>query len=50
LFVVRIANKENEELGCCEVEVSTEKSNAKARRFYKSCGFAEDAVLMEIDL
>ncbi len=38
------------ELGCSEVEVSTEKSNAKARRFYKSCGFKEDAVLLEIDL
>jgi ribosomal protein S18 acetylase RimI-like enzyme len=38
------------ELGCCEVEVSTEKSNARARRFYKSCGFDEDAVLLEIDL
>lgn len=38
------------ELGCSEVEVSTEKSNAKARRFYKSCGFEEDAVLLEMDL
>ena len=38
------------ELGCCEVEVSTEKSNARARRFYKSCGFDEEAVLLEIDL
>jgi ribosomal protein S18 acetylase RimI-like enzyme len=37
-------------LGCCEVEVSTEKSNTRARRFYKSCGFDEDAVLLEIDL
>lgn len=38
------------ELGCCEVEVSTEKSNAKARRFYRACGFEEDAVLLELDL
>lgn len=37
-------------LGCCEVEVSTEKSNIKARRFYKTCGFEEDAVLLEIHL
>lgn len=37
------------ELGCCEVEVSTEKSNTEARAFYKSCGFGEDAVLLEID-
>ena len=38
------------ELGCCEVEVSTEKSNRKARQFYKSCGFEEDAVLLELDV
>lgn len=38
------------ELGCCEVEVSTEKSNAEAREFYKSCGFEEDAVLFEIGI
>ena len=38
------------ELECCEVEVSTEKSNAKAREFYQRCGFEEDAVLLEIDL
>lgn len=38
------------ELGCCEVEVSTEKSNALARKFYHRCGFKEDAVLLEINL
>ena len=38
------------ELGCCEVEVSTEKSNVRARRFFKACGFEENAVLLEIDL
>ncbi len=38
------------ELGCCEVEVSTEKSNTRARRFYKSLGFEEDAVLLERQL
>lgn len=38
------------ELECCEVEVSTEKSNTKAREFYQRCGFEEDAVLLEIDL
>jgi GNAT superfamily N-acetyltransferase len=37
-------------LGCCEIEVSTEKSNTKARRFYKTCGFEEDAMLLELDL
>jgi ribosomal protein S18 acetylase RimI-like enzyme len=38
------------ELGCCEVEVSTEKSNTRARRFYRACGFEEDAVLLEMHL
>lgn len=38
------------ELGCCEVEVSTEKSNSRARRFYKALGFEEDAVLLELNL
>ena len=38
------------EIGCCEVEVSTEKSNLEARKFYKACGFGEDAVLLEINL
>lgn len=38
------------ELGCCEVEVSTEKSNAHAREFYRRCGFEEDAVLLGITL
>ena len=39
-----------QELGCCEVEVSTEKTNTRARRFYKTCGFEEDAVLMEFNV
>ena len=38
------------EIGCCEVEVSTEKGNFRARRFYRACGFNEDAVLLEADL
>ena len=38
------------QLGCGEVEVSTEKSNKNAREFYKALGFEEDAVLLEIDL
>lgn len=38
------------ELECCEVEVSTEKSNTKAREFYQRCGFEEDAVLLEMGL
>jgi len=38
------------ELGCSEVEVSTEKSNTRAREFYRRCGFEENAVLLEINL
>jgi len=37
-------------LGCVEREVSTEKTNATARRFYRQCGFDEDAVLLEMAL
>ncbi|VVB61659.1 Acetyltransferase YpeA [uncultured archaeon] len=37
-------------LGCCEVEVSTEKINTKAREFYKKCGFEERGLLFELDL
>ena len=35
------------ELGCDELEVSTERTNTRAREFYKKCGFDEDAVLLE---
>jgi GNAT superfamily N-acetyltransferase len=38
------------QLGCCEVEVSTEKANLKAREFYKKCGFEERGMLFEVDL
>jgi len=37
-------------LGCCEVEVSTEKTNDKARKFYKKCGFEERGILFEAEL
>jgi len=37
-------------LGCCEVEVSTEKTNVKAREFYRKCGFNKTEVLFEVDL
>ena len=37
-------------LGCCEVEVSTERTNKSARAFYKSCGFEERGILLERDL
>ena len=38
------------QLGCCEVEVSTEKTNLRARKFYKRCGFEEMGMLFELDL
>jgi len=38
------------QLGCVELEVGTEKTNAAARRFYRQCGFDEDAVLLEMAL
>ncbi len=38
------------ELGCEELEVSTELSNHAAREFYRKCGFDEEAVLLELQL
>ncbi len=38
------------QLGCCEVEASTEKTNLEAREFYKQCGFEERGMLFEADL
>lgn len=35
------------ELGCAEVEVTTETDNRAARAFYAKCGFAEEGVLLE---
>ncbi|MBE0431695.1 MAG: GNAT family N-acetyltransferase [Dehalococcoidia bacterium] len=37
-------------LGCCELEVSTEKTNTRAREFYRKCGLEERGVLLELDL
>ena len=48
--LVLAAIEECKRLGCCEVEVSTEKRNEKARRFYKKCGFEEKGMLFEVDL
>jgi ribosomal protein S18 acetylase RimI-like enzyme len=39
-----------QDLGCCELEVSTFKFNASARKFYRKCGFEEEALLLEMDL
>jgi len=38
------------QLGCCEVEVSTEQTNVKARKFYRKCGFDKRETLFEVDL
>ena len=48
--LVQAAIKKCRRLGCCEVEVSTEKTNLKARKFYKQCGFEEIGTLFEVDL
>lgn len=42
--------EKSRQLGCCEVEVSTEETNIKAREFYRQCGFTERGLLFEIDL
>jgi len=44
------AIEKSRQLGCCEVEVSTEKTNIKAREFYRQCSFTERGVLFEMDL
>ena len=48
--LVLAALEKCKQLGCCEVEVSTEKTNLKAREFYKKCGFEERGMLFEADL
>ena len=48
--LVLAAMEKCKELRCCEVEVSTEKTNMKAREFYKQCGFEEKGTLFEVDL
>jgi N-acetylglutamate synthase-like GNAT family acetyltransferase len=42
--------EKSKQLGCCEVEVSTEKTNVKARKFYRKCGFGKTEILFELDL
>lgn len=38
------------QLGCCEVEVSTETTNTTARKFYSQLGFKEIGVFLEKDI
>jgi len=48
--LVLAAIDECRQLGYCEVEVSTEKTNVKARKFYKKCGFNKREIFFEVDL
>jgi len=48
--LVQAAIEKCRQLGCCEVEVSTEKTNLKASKFYMKCGFEERGMLFEADL
>ena len=48
--LVHAAVEKCRHLGCCELEVSTEKTNTTAREFYRQCGFDEDSVLLELQL
>lgn len=49
-MLIRAAMDKCRELGCCELEVSTETSNTNAQAFYKSVGFDDESVLLEMDL
>lgn len=49
-ILINAAVGEARNMGCCEIEVSTESSNLSARRFYRKCGFDEESVLLECDL
>ncbi|EHR79752.1 hypothetical protein OCC_02209 [Thermococcus litoralis DSM 5473] len=48
--LIRAAMELCKELRHTEIEVSTEISNLKAREFYKSMGFEEVGILLEMDL
>ena len=37
-------------LGCCELEVSTEKTNKIAKDFYIRCGFKKAGTIFEMDI
>jgi ribosomal protein S18 acetylase RimI-like enzyme len=48
--LIAAAIEKSRAAGCHEVEVSTLTTNTQARRFYKKCGFEENAVLLELEL
>jgi GNAT superfamily N-acetyltransferase len=47
-LLVSAAIEKCRQLGCCEIEVSTEKANIKAREFYKRCGLNECGIVFEM--
>ncbi|UCE38119.1 MAG: GNAT family N-acetyltransferase [Thermoplasmata archaeon] len=48
--LIEAAAKNCKQLGCCELEVSTEITNEIAQKFYKSLGFTERGVILEKEL
>lgn len=48
--LIKVVIKKCEELNIGEIEVSTEITNINAREFYKSVGFREKGILLEMDL
>jgi len=49
-ILINAAVGEARNMGCCEIEASTEMSNLSARRFYKKCGFDTESLLLECEL
>ena len=49
-ILINEATRRCKQLGCREIEVSTEFKNNNAREFYKKCGFEERGVILEKDL
>ena len=48
--LVSVAVEKCRRLGCCELEVSTEKTNKIAKDFYKRCGFKNTGPIFEMDI
>ncbi len=48
--LVSVAVEKCRRFGCCELEVSTEKTNKIAKDFYRRCGFKHTGPIFEIDI
>jgi ribosomal protein S18 acetylase RimI-like enzyme len=48
--LVSVAVEKCRRLGCCELEVSTEKTNKIAKDFYRRCGFKNTGPIFEMDI